>query len=481
MKALYLEPFAGVSGNMLLGALLHVGVPFAYLQKELAKLHLGEYELINRTVDKSGIRACYFNVVTKDTSLYEHDHEHGFGNHEHQEHEHHGCDHEYHLEYDHHQGEVSHVHEHSHPMQGKNEVGHAHVHRGLLDIETILDNSDLSPEVTAKAKKVFLALAEAEAKVHGMPIEEVHFHEVGAIDTIIDVVGNLLALQYLGVERIFTMPVNTGFGMVQCAHGLMPVPAPATAELLQGLPHYHGSVAKEMTTPTGAALLKVLAEPVKELPAGFHGSVIGYGAGTREVAIPNVLRVNLGEYVEPAAGVVSGTVEDTAADKAAVVTGVAALNCAAGTGADGSGEAVLTVLECNLDDLNPEILPYVLDRLLETGALDAWLQPIIMKKGRPGYLLSALCEESKKAELAQVLFKETTTLGVRTYQVTRTSLERRWQTVTTPWGQVRVKEGLLYGTVVNQAPEFEDCKQLAQTGHVPLKAVESAALEAVKK
>ena len=267
MKALYLEPFAGVSGNMLLGALLYVGVPFDYLQKELTKLHLGEYELIHKRVNKSGIQACYFDVVTEDTPLYGHAHEH---------------------------------HE------------HAHAHRGLHDIEAILDGSDLSAEVIAKAKKVFFALAEAEAKVHGMTIEEVHFHEVGAIDTIIDVVGNLLALQYLGVERIFTMPVNTGFGMVQCAHGLMPVPAPATAELLQGLPHYHGSVAQEMTTPTGAAFLKVLAEPVTEIPAGFHGGSIGYGAGSREVEIPNVLRVTLGEFVEPVGGGASGTAKETA-------------------------------------------------------------------------------------------------------------------------------------------------------------------------
>ncbi|MBQ1778419.1 MAG: nickel pincer cofactor biosynthesis protein LarC, partial [Acidaminococcaceae bacterium] len=284
--------------------------------------------------------------------------------------------------------------------------------------------------------------------VHGSTVEEIHFHEVGAIDTIIDVVGNILALQYLGIEKVFTTPVNTGFGFVECAHGQMPVPAPATAELLQGIPNYRGTVEKEMTTPTGAALLKVLATPVKEVPEGFTGETIGYGAGMRDVAIPNVLRVTMGLWNE--------TVE---------------------TGDSGSTVERLLMLECNLDDLNPEIMPYVLEKLLAAGALDAWLQPVVMKKGRPAQTLKVLCSPEQRQVMEQIMFTQTTTLGVRAYYVERTALERRWKTVQTPWGEVRVKEGLLDGKVVNAVPEFEDCKKIAEANGVPLKAVETAALQ----
>jgi hypothetical protein len=261
-------------------------------------------------------------------------------------------------------------------------------------------------------------------------------------------VGNILALQYLGIEKVFTAPVNTGFGFVECAHGQMPVPAPATAELLQGIPSYRGTVDKEMTTPTGAALLKVLAVPVREVPAGFVGETIGYGAGTRDVTIPNVLRVNIGIWNETEGR------------------------------AEGSGNTVerLLLLECNLDDMNPEIIPYVLEKLLAAGALDAWLQPIVMKKGRPAQTLKVLCRPERKQALRQILFTETTTLGVRDWPVERTALERRWKTVQIPWGEVRVKEGLLDGKVVNAVPEFEDCKKLAEEEGIPLKMIESAAL-----
>ena len=422
MKALYLEPFAGISGNMLLGALLDAGVPFAYLQEEFAKLHLGDYELVFKSVNKSGIQARYFNVLLPEEQEHEHTHGHG---HEHE----HGHEHHHEHEQDHH------THHHHHE------------HRNLHDIEEILEHSELAGEVIAKAKEVFLAIAKAEAKVHGSTVEEIHFHEVGAIDTIIDVVGNILALQYLEIEKIFTAPVNTGFGFVECAHGQMPVPAPATAELLQGMPHYRGTVDKEMTTPTGAALLKVLAVPVQEVPSGFTVTRIGYGAGTRDVSIPNVLRVNVGTCEE---SFVPGGMD--------------------------AGLETLIMLECNIDDMNPEILPYVLDRLFEAGANDAWLEPVIMKKGRPAQTLKVLCREPVQQKLQQIMFTETTTLGIRRYPVARIALERRWREADTPWGSVRVKEGLLHGQVINSVPEFEDCKRVAQESGQPLKKVEAAAL-----
>ena len=431
MKALYIEPFAGISGNMLLGALLDAGVPFAYLQEEFAKLRLGDYELIHKSVNKSGIQAQYFNVVLPEEHEHHHDH--------HQEHVHawmhtHGIAH-------------SHEHEHVHEEHDGHDHHHHHhhEHRNLHDIEEILDHSQLAADVIASAREVFRVIARAEAKVHGSTVEEIHFHEVGAIDTIIDVVGNILALQYLGIEKVFTASVNTGFGFVECAHGQMPVPAPATAELLQGIPSYRGTVDKEMTTPTGAALLKVLAVPVKDVPEGFAGETIGYGAGTRDVAIPNVLRVNVGTW----------------------------------NPAEDCGKAVekLLLLECNLDDLNPEIMPYVLEKLLTAGALDAWLQPIIMKKGRPAQTLKVLCRPDQQQVLQDILFTETTTLGVRVIPVDRIAVERRWKTVQTPWGGVRVKEGLLGGKIVNAVPEFEDCKKVAEEKGIPLKEVEAAALK----
>ena len=432
MKVLYIEPFAGISGNMLLGALLDAGVPFAYLQEEFAKLRLGDYELIHKSVNKSGIQARYFNVLLPEG--HEHHHNHGH-------------------EHDHawmHAHGIAHSHDHDHHSQeNAHEHHHHHEHRNLHDIEEILDYSELSQPIIAKAKEIFLTIAEAEAKVHGSTVEEIHFHEVGAIDTIIDVVGNILALQYLGIEKIFTAPVNTGFGFVECAHGQMPVPAPATAELLQGIPNYRGTVDKEMTTPTGAALLKVLAIPVREVPDCFVGETIGYGAGTRDVAIPNVLRVNVGTWVE-----------------------------ASGSGnAPGIAVERLLVLQCNLDDQNPEIMPYALEKLLAAGALDAWLQPIIMKKGRPAQTLKVLCRPEQQQVLQNILFTETTTLGVRSCPMERAALERRWKTVQTPWGEVRVKEGLMNGKVVNALPEFEDCKKLAEEKGIPLKDIEAAALK----
>lgn len=423
MKTLYIDAFAGVSGNMLMGALMDCGVPFEYLQEEFLKLHLGDYELVHRPVDKCGIRATYFNVLLPDEPEHSHDH-----------------------------GHVEHTHEHTHAAMHVHEASatalehthHHHEHRNLHDIEHILAYSDLDSKIIAKATAVFKAIAVAEAKVHGKSIEEVHFHEVGAIDTIIDIVGNILALDYLKIEKIYVGPITTGFGFVNCAHGLMPVPAPATAELLQGLPHTKGIVEKEMTTPTGAALMKVLAEPVPEAPAGFVSEKIGYGAGTREVEIPNVVRVNL------------GTCTTTSREN-------------------------LEVLECNVDDLNPQLLPYTIERIMAAGALDAWSTPILMKKGRPAFTLSVLCRREQKAALETLLLMETTTIGVRSYSVNRLAAERTFKTVTTPWGPVQVKYALLQDKVINIAPEFEDCKALALEHNLPLKEVLLAARELAEK
>lgn len=438
MKAIYLETFAGISGNMLLGALLDAGFPIDVLKSELEKLNLGKYELVCQRANKLGIDAQYFNVLLPHGHEHSHNHEHHHAHHE----EHFHCQ-EYAHTYDpaahnegHHHGEHAHHHEeHHHHEHNAHELPHAHhhhEHRNLADVMSIIDASALSQSIKDKAREVFTAIAIAEAKVHGKAVEEVHFHEVGAIDTIIDIVGCLLGLEYLGVEKVYVGKITTGYGFVKCAHGLMPVPAPATAELLQGLPQEKGSVAKELTTPTGAALAKVLGETALELPANFTCEKIAYGAGTWELEIPNVLRVHVGNI------------------------------------ADENSSGILEVA-CNIDDMSGEVFAYVIERLLLAGALDAWAEPIVMKKGRPAYKLVFLVTEGKLHNLLDVVFEETTTLGVRYHQVERTVLERRSAVVATPYGSVSVKYGLCNGAVVNIAPEFESCKEIAASAKISLK------------
>lgn len=421
MKAVYLDTFAGISGNMLLGALLDAGYPFEMLRSELQKLQLGDYELIYKKVNKLGIDSVYFNVLLPDGHEHNHEaHEHGHEHHEHQHHEH------------------EHVHQH-----GEQVHNHTHVHRNLRDIMAIISASQLSETVKAKAEMVFQAIAEAEAKVHGKTIEKVNFHEVGAVDTIIDIVGCLLGLEYLGIEKIYVGTVTTGSGFVQCAHGLMPVPAPATAELLQQLPQHKGIVEKEMTTPTGAALLKVLAEYSDGLPSGFTGNYIAYGAGTRDVQIPNVLRMYVGTVLQQTE----------------------------------------TVLEaaCNLDDVSGEIVGYAVQRLLAAGALDVWTEPIMMKKDRPACKLAFLCAAEKLDGLLQIVFAETGTLGVRYHKVQRSVLKRGFVQADTPYGAVRVKYGVQDGKISGMAPEYEDCRQLAAEHNVPLASVYAAACQAAEE
>lgn len=432
MKAIYLETFAGISGNMLLGALLDAGFPIDVLKSELEKLNLGKYELVCQRANKLGIDAQYFNVLLPHGHEHSHNHEHHHAHHE----EHFHCQ-EYAHTYDpaaHNEGHhhEEHHHHHEHNAHELPHAHHHHEHRNLADVMSIIDASALSQSIKDKAREVFTAIAIAEAKVHGKAVEEVHFHEVGAIDTIIDIVGCLLGLEFLGVEKVYVGKITTGYGFVKCAHGLMPVPAPATAELLQGLPQEKGSVAKELTTPTGAALAKVLGETALELPANFTCEKIAYGAGTWELEIPNVLRVYVGNI------------------------------------ADEKSSGILEVA-CNIDDMSGEVFAYVIERLLLAGALDAWAEPIVMKKGRPAYKLVFLVTEGKLHNLLDVVFEETTTLGVRYHQVERTVLERRSAVVATPYGSVSVKYGLCNGAVVNIAPEFESCKEIAASAKISLK------------
>lgn len=454
-KALYIEAFSGISGNMLLGALIDLGADAAYIEAELKKMNLGEYELINTRADKCGINAAYFNVkipgVTEAAEAEEaHLHEHHDGHHCH--HHDHGCEGEEHHHHHHEEHHCCHQHGHTaeeaheHHCCHAHEAGahHHHEHRNFNDIKTIIENSDLSTNIKDKAVNVFRMLGLAEAKVHGKSLEEVHFHEVGAVDTIIDIVGNCLALENLGIEKIYVSEIKTGYGFVQCAHGLMPVPAPATAELLaHGLLYAKGNIERELATPTGAALMAALAELSADMPKGFSAEKVGYGAGTRNLEIPNVLRATL------------GTVEKVKSH-------------------------ALTVAECNIDDMSGEVWPYVQEKLMAAGALDAWITPIIMKKGRPAQMLSVLMHPQDLPVLEKIILTETTTLGMRYYDVARHCSERSFIEVKLPQGSVKVKFSQAGGQILNIAPEFEDCRKLAEASKMPLKKIMQMAAAAAE-
>lgn len=395
MKAIYLDCFSGISGNMLLGALVDAGVPEEKLRAELAKLPIDGYELEINRVLKTGISAVYLDV------------------------------------------HLGHHHNHDH----KHEHHHHHEHRHLPDIIEIINHSNLDDTVKETSKKVFQRLAEAEAKVHGTTIDQVHFHEVGAVDTIIDIVGTVWCLNYLGIEKVYTSKIHTGFGFIKCSHGVMPVPAPATAELLVGIPHYEGTVERELVTPTGAAIIAALGSGYGTMPANFHSKKIAYGAGTWDLDIPNVVRLHIGEMIE---------------------TDV---------------QTELIVVEANIDDLNPQVYEYVIEQLLKTGACDVWLTPIIMKKSRPATLISVLINSQDLDNVCSTLFSETSTIGVRYYPVDRKVAHREFETINSPWGSVQVKLSSYNGKICSISPEYDDCRRLAQENAIPLKKVQQAVLD----
>lgn len=386
-KAIYLDCFAGISGNMLLGAFLSTGLPEQVLRDELRKLPLTDYELIIQRVEKQGISAMYVDVKVEE---------------------------------------------------------HHHHHRHLPDIFKIIDESSLDQPVKDDAKKIFTVLAKAEAKVHGTTMGKIHFHEVGAVDSIVDIVGTAIALHYLDVGPIYASPLHVGSGFVKCSHGLMPVPAPATAELLQGIPYSAGDIAKELVTPTGAAVLAALGTGFGTMPEIFVSQNIGYGAGTWELEIPNVLRMHIGVLEE-------------------------------------SANEQVVVLEANIDDLNPQIYHYVMEELLAVGALDVWLTPIMMKKGRPATKMSVLLKEKLRDKVENIVFQETSTIGLRYYRADRTVAERKSISVETQWGEIRVKQSYYKGILCNTCPEYEDCRRVAAAHHVPLKMIQQAAIAAALK
>jgi uncharacterized protein (TIGR00299 family) protein len=451
MRVAYLDCFAGISGDMFLGALLESGVPLAVMQSAVDRLKIGASIKIRR-VDRSGIvcskvdvfedeRAADPNSEAEAIAQQSFSRVEPLSQQPKTQHEH----------------KAGHDHTHEHGQASHDDELNAHVHshgRSLSAIRKIINESGLDESVKRLAIHAFELLGKSEAKIHGVSVEEIHFHEVGAVDAIVDIVASCVGIQFLKVDKWYCSKVNVGSGMVSCAHGLFPVPAPATADLLRNVPTYAAHVEKELVTPTGAALLRVL-EPVYGAQPQMRVEAIGYGAGSRNPpGFPNVLRLSLGEADQ--------------AETASVSLGAF----------DASASSTVSVLESAIDDLSPQVLAYAVEMLMAKGALDAMLTPVVMKKGRSGTLLTVLCEPQRSAEFQRLILAETSTLGVRVRQEQRTCLDRTFQTVETPYGEIRMKIGTAEGEAINAAPEFEDCRAAAVASGVALKLVQQAAIAA---
>jgi len=400
-RLLYFDCFSGISGDMVLGALLDAGLPLEQLKAALGSLAVDGYHIHAERVLRAGVSATKFLV-----------HDHAHGDHEHKHHE----------------------HDHAHP--------HAHPHRSLPEIFGLIDKSALSSGGRGRAKALFQKLAEAEAAIHDMPVEKVHLHEVGALDSIIDIVGAVFGLEWMRVDHIVSSPLNVGGGMVHSAHGQFPVPAPATVKLLGRAPVYSGAVQKELVTPTGALLVSSYAQSFGPIPP-MTIDTVGYGAGDNDFpSTPNVLRILVGRTADAVAG-----------------------------------ERVV-VIECEIDDMNPQIFGVVMDRLYAAGALEVFYVPVQMKKNRPGTLLTVVAAPEKRPALSEIVFKETTTIGLRYSEVDRECLAREIVPVETAIGVIRFKLAWRDGKLVNAVPEFEDCARLAAARQLPVKEVQAIALRA---
>jgi pyridinium-3,5-bisthiocarboxylic acid mononucleotide nickel chelatase len=406
----YFDCFSGISGDMVLGALVDAGLDLGALERELRKLNLPGWSIAAEKVRRGAIVATQVKVHVEE-------HEHG-----------------------------GHVHAHGHGEETRRrDAGDTrahHRHRGLIEIVGIIDAAKLAPRASDRAKKIFQRLGEAEAKVHGIAIEKVHFHEVGAVDSIVDIVGAAIGFDLLGIDEFACSAMDVGGGQVKTEHGLLPVPAPATVELLRGAPTHSSGIQRELVTPTGAAIATTLASEFGAIPP-MSLRAIGYGAGSADlVEKPNVLRLLVGERIE---------------------------------GEAGDWDASITVIETNVDDMSPQIYGYFAEKALSTGALDVFSTAAQMKKNRPGLLVTILSEPENVASLIDLIFRETTSIGVRTYDVRRKTLDRELIPVETRFGTVRMKVSRMNGSLLTATPEFDDCQVLAGERGVPLKEVIAAA------
>ncbi len=422
MRVLYYDCFSGISGDMHLGAMIDLGVDPEFLIDQLGKLGLSGYELKITKDQRKGITGTKVDVVLDGNPQDLH--------------------HKHHL---HHKDGHSHGHHtgHSHGHHTDHKHGHNH-HRNLEDISRIIQSSDLSKAVKDRSIRMFHKLAEAEGKIHDKPVREVHFHEVGAIDSIVDIVGAAICIESVAPDMIISSAVELGGGFVKCEHGTFPVPAPATAEILTSVPVKSGAAPYETTTPTGALILACNADkfgPIQDLRI----SKTAYGIGNREMDIPNVLRVHLAESTEHAES--TGLTDSLPETRKALM------------------------LECNIDDMNPEMYGYVMEILFDLGADDVFITPIIMKKARPASKLSVLCSPDKKQTITETLLTHTTSLGVRCYEVEKTMLEREFSKIKTKYGEVTVKTAIYNGKHLKSKPEYEDCIRLAREHEIPVQKI----------
>lgn len=389
MRIAYFDCFSGISGDMILGALVDAGLDLEKLKNELNKLNLSGYEIKATQVEKNHIAAIHIDVNVMDEQ----------------------------------------------------------VRRRLDDILAMIDESGLESEIKEISKQVFTKLANAESKVHRKSIETIYLHELGGIDTVIDVVGSIIGIKALGIEAIYASSLHVGKGFIKCAHGTLPVPAPATLELLKDVPIYGGDIDSELVTPTGAAIITTMAQSFGGLPP-MAIEKIGYGAGARDLPIPNLLRISIG---------VKEILEKEYA------------------------EDIVTVIETNIDDMNPEFYDHIMTKLFEKGALDVFLTPIHMKRNRPAIMLSAIVPHNRVKDILSVIFDETTTLGVRISEVKRKKVFREIRQVNTKFGKLRVKVSLIDNKIKNITPEYEDCERIAREHHIPIKEVYEEVQNSIRK
>ena len=432
----YFDCFSGISGDMVLGALVDAGASLAAIEAELRKLKLPGWSISAEKIHRGAIVATQVKVHPSE----DHAGEHAGGEHRHS-----------------HGGEPTRGPDAVRPSSGQEHVAtpahehgthshehhaHHHHHRGLTEIVRMIDGAGLAPRAAERAKHIFQRLGEAEAKVHGIAIEKVHFHEVGAVDSIVDIVGAAIGFDLLGISEFACSAMDVGGGQVNTEHGLLPVPAPATVELLRGVPTHSSGIKRELVTPTGAAIATTLASEFGVIPA-MRLRAIGYGAGSADlVEKPNVLRLLVGERIESETG---------------------------------KWDAPVTVIETNVDDMSPQIYGYFAEKALAAGALDVFSTPAHMKKNRPGLLVTILSEQENVWSLIDLVFRETTTIGVRTYDVRRKTLDRELVPVETRFGTVRMKVSRMNGSLLTATPEYDDCQVIAAERSVPLKEVIAAA------
>ncbi len=415
MKVAYFDCFSGISGNMILGALVDLGLDIEELRAELGNFPLQGYQIEARRVSKKEISAIYVEVVTP-----------------------------------------------------ADERG-----RTLRDILNLIDQSTLNQEIKGLSRQIFIRLGEAEARIHDQDLDVVHFHEIGKVDTIVDILGTLIGLKKLGIERVSCSPLNVGKGFIRCSHGTLPIPAPITAELLKGVPVYTTGVEGELTTPTGAAIITGIAADFCDLPP-LNIQKSGYGAGKMDLEIPNLLRVFIGEALKyPATSC-------GASDVPLEVQTGPLFSCqqAGGYPAELSIETAsnyiteqVTIIETNIDDMNPQFYGHVVESLWEAGALDVFLTPVQMKKNRPGVLLSVIAPKEQVGKLLDTLFEESTTLGVRISETRRLSLPRSLKVINTKFGQIQVKVARQGNTMIKVVPEYDDCRKAANAYKVPVSQV----------